>query len=547
MASVNPLKGIRAPPREKPVLGENDYQLSDRRTASSASSHAAKREETGYGHAATATMSLIKQIHRWDVGFTALCSKRDQWREHFCSAAELTEATLDNLNLLGTPDTYFSLNTFLTRKRRRLLFLNAVWVDLDPVDRTGQLDFWELAREIRVRQRQCYVPEFSFLVDSGRGGWGLILLTADDTTKPQVATPEAIQRQERINREMAARLSELGTGTVADRGVFDAVRVTRLPFSINSKTGRTVVYHPQHDANGRIPASTLATLSAFFRLGQTDTPTIATVITTPPATISTSEARRASNVDPQRSRWGRQGQRARFEKELAGLRSLERLRGGFVKYQRSNAMFAQSLLLRVLGHDQREIERQALALGSRCRPPLSQKKCLVMAAAPHTAKYSQFPWTRRRILRLLGVTVSEQSQIAEWKPRQKRCPANSEKRTLDRRTLELNAIQQHGPMSLSQMQAHVMALGYVASRETVSRDYAALGIVWRGKAGRRKKNEPLSLPPPPLPPTLGLRVDNYSCGRGTKFALPPARVSRGWVFHVQARERHTEGGSTSRM
>jgi hypothetical protein len=69
---------------------------------------------------------------------------------------------------------------------------------------------------------------------------------------------------------------------------------------------RPVVYHPQRDANGKIPSSTLAALSAFFLLDQTATPTIATAITTPPATISTGEPRRARNADPRRSEWGRQ-------------------------------------------------------------------------------------------------------------------------------------------------------------------------------------------------------------------------------------------------
>ena len=142
-----------------------------------------------------------------------------------------------------------------------------------------------------------------------------------------------------------------------------------------------------------------------------------------------------------------------------------------------------------------QLKKQALALGSRCLPPLEEKKCLAMAAVAHIDKYSQLPWTRRKILHLLGVTANEQSQILEWTPRQKLCPSNCEKPTKERRALVMRAIQQLGPMSLSEMRTYLLILGYIASRETVSRDYAALGIVWKGKAGRRKKKEqkPLSL------------------------------------------------------
>ena len=67
---------------------------------------------------------------------------------------------------------------------------------------------------------------------------------------------------------LASRLADWG----ADTGVHDAARVTRLPSSINSRTGRPVIYHPQHDTNGQIPTSTLAGLASFFHLGETTKP-----------------------------------------------------------------------------------------------------------------------------------------------------------------------------------------------------------------------------------------------------------------------------------
>jgi hypothetical protein len=465
---------------------------------------------------------ILRLIHRWDRGFTALCSKHGGWRECFYSTAELTPENLGILQLVGAPDSYFTLNTLGRPKRntRSALYLNAVWVDLDPPKAMQQIDFWGITEKVKARQRETQFPEFSFLIDSGRGAWAIILLTAEgDATKPQLSTPEARRQQQEINKAMAAWLADLG----ADPAVHDAARVVRLPSSVNSRTGLPVIYYPQQDASGRLYTSTLAKLSAFFHLEKTITPTIAQHGSTAVAAAWVGGPfPRRSNADPQRSEWGKWGQRARFEKELAGLRSLERLRGGFGKYQRSNAVFIQSLLLRFLRHDQAEVETQALMLGSRCCPPLPCEKCLAMAADPHTAKYSRFPWTRRKILRKLGVTLGELYQIPQWKPKQKRCPANSEKGTGDRRELVLRAIQEHGPMSLSEMQAHLSAQRHFVSRETVSRDYAALGIVWKAKPGRRTAKNGENSPHIPFSPTLGFRVDN-SFSRGRKSSL----LSRG--------------------
>ena len=73
-----------------------------------------------------------------------MCSKRGGWCEHFCPILELTADMLGGLGLFGAPDSYFSLNTFSKPKRtnNNALFLNAVWVDLDPADKSGSLDFW---------------------------------------------------------------------------------------------------------------------------------------------------------------------------------------------------------------------------------------------------------------------------------------------------------------------------------------------------------------------------------------------------------------------
>ena len=154
------------------------------------------------------------------------------------------------------------------------------------------------------------------------------------------------------------------------------------------------------------------------------------------------------------------------------------------------------VLLRFLRQDQREIETQALALGLRCHPPLAENRCLEMAAATHINKYTRFPWTRRKIFHCLSVTAIQQSQIANWKPRQKRCPSNSERKTNERRALAVRATQERGPMSLSEMQSYLLARGHIVSRQTISRDYALSRIVPSAKKGRRKNADQKNTPSP---------------------------------------------------
>ncbi len=466
---------------------------------------------------ATQAAKLLHSIHRWD-GYTVLCRKGKKWEQSVFPTSAITSTTLSDY--VGAVDCYFSINTMAGERRNsaNAKFLTSVWVDIDGVDKSAALNFLQVEQDLRKRQIAKTLPPFSFLVDSGRGVWAIILLRAEDGG-PEIATPKSRDRQGQINLALASVLAGLRT----DKGARDTARVTRIPSSLNSRTGKPVVYHPQPDASRQIPTSTLAELAAFFHLDRTTA-----TVSLPQNTMqqSTKEVwtfdEHGKNPDPQRSEWGRKGQQIRFQKELAAMHKLEELRGGFRKYQRSNAVFVQSILLLALKHNETEIEAQALALGSRCRPPLEEKKCLVMAAVPHIAKYSQFPWTRRKILRELGVTLGELYQIPQWKPKQKRCPSNSEKGTGDRREFVLRTIQEHDPMSLSEMQAHLSAQRHFVSRETVSRDYAALGIVWKAKPGRRTAKNGKNSAHIPFSPTLGFRVDN-SFSRGRKSSL----LSRG--------------------
>ena len=206
------------------------------------------------------TAELLRMIHRRD-GYVVLCTKHPRWRETAVCIDVINGPNL--ISFLGIKDCYFTINTMRDTRRMNTsaAYLNAVYADLDGPNKEAVLDFADVQRDIRAREEAGELPRISFLVDSGRGVWVIILLQNEDGG-PEIATEENRRRQEEINRPLASRLANWG----ADTAVFDAARVIRLPGSINRGTGRPVIYYPQYDANGLIPTSTLAELMSFFHL-----------------------------------------------------------------------------------------------------------------------------------------------------------------------------------------------------------------------------------------------------------------------------------------
>jgi len=264
-----------------------------------------------------------------------------------------------------------------------------------------------------------------------------------------------------------------------------------------------VIYHAQQDSSGRPYTSTLAELLAFFHLDRsTAIVFVSKRVFQQPALDTYNSQKLVLNPDPQRSQWGRIGRNVRLKKELAAMHRLEELRGGFRKYQRRNAVFVQSILLAALGQDHQEIVLRALALGSRCRPPLAVGKCLKMADLDHVLKYSHFPWTRRKILFFLLVTTPELSAIPEWCPKPSRRQLQTE-RTERRRALIKKYFASSGPCSLAKMRRLLQSAGHSVSRETVRQDYKALGLTSNGQCGRPSAKSREPSPPHPSPTTLG--------------------------------------------
>lgn len=128
----------------------------------------------------------------------------------------------------GTPDVYFALNAFTWRRRtENLAELTCLFVDVDYYN--AGLTYHEALQAIKwdyvLTDR---IPEPSIIVDSGRGLWLIYLL--HPTPK------DALPLWQAIENYLVETLKPLG----ADPTAKDVTRVTRLPGSINSKSGTLV-------------------------------------------------------------------------------------------------------------------------------------------------------------------------------------------------------------------------------------------------------------------------------------------------------------------
>jgi hypothetical protein len=430
---------------------------------------------------AESPLAVIRLIHRADDGFVTLHSKMDDVFNDLLAvrAGELGDVFKGVRGLLER-DAYFSVNAFfcgwgeskvvpgLPRQARcteSLRYLNACFADLD-CHRAGLT-----ARQAKTRVRQFVragtIPLPSIITESGRGLWLFWLLRDDDDgSKPPRAWPEAIRWYGRIQNAMCGRLSSLAPDAK------DAARITRVPGSLNGKSGARVSCLVQTDAAGRLLTYTLAEIGAFLGVSERGTPA------RPKATLT--EAGKAAK---------RPGYTAMQANRLRQFQSLRALRGGFSDGCRNRAAMLYVLILRQNGIPPVEIEKCVEELARECHPPL--RRCACRDALRGGRKHRRI--SDRLIADWLLITPDEAAQLEGWSTASHypTCapppsPTRAD-RTDARRRLIREIVTESGGRVLP-TRAMVEALdqfGQKASPQTVATDYGAMGLrASRNGAGR---------------------------------------------------------------
>ena len=129
------------------------------------------------------------------------------------------------------PDQYWSLASFCSPKRRQEWIKNmgCFFVDLDFY-RTMEGDFQTVVQ--KILDENPWLPPPTITVDSGRGAYLIWTFNAPMSNKLH-------QDWKATTKGLVERLAKYG----ADKAATDRGRVLRTPNSINSKTGRQVVYY----------------------------------------------------------------------------------------------------------------------------------------------------------------------------------------------------------------------------------------------------------------------------------------------------------------
>ena len=315
----------------------------------------------------------IAKLHRGTDGFVTFHHIDDDRFDNLYAvpAAELEQMFPQFIEHLQQ-DSYFSINAFKypayrssgyhpdlrqpRRKSSNLRWLTACFVDLD-VYNLG-LDVGQTIGLVVQQQDAGTIPPASMIVRSGRGVWLLWML--HDPKNPGQPSPAYWDKRSlyaRVQNAIGKQMADMG----ADMGALDAARITRVPGSVNSKSGDRVGYWIQRNQDGQPFTYTLTELADKFGAKT-------------PATAR--EAVDLVNADDREQKEAKhRGWIALRNIRLKLFTALRVYRGGFREGHRNHAALLYANLLAQRGMPEDEIRRLVVQLGSECKPPLAAAEC----------------------------------------------------------------------------------------------------------------------------------------------------------------------------
>lgn len=422
-------------------------------------------------------VTIIRRIHRGDDSYVRFLKKTDGIMR------PVTSLRVSNLHAefpriapeLGS-DAYFSVNSFFrpaTTRTKDLRYLNACYVDLDcyskhepgsgEADETPENAARRVARSISIladaqEPSARFLPPASFIVSSGRGLWLFWLLINRSTGLPPLCH-RSEQYYPKIQRAIFNRIRSRTPDLRPDPAALDASRITRVPGSLHSGAGRKVEVIVQADAQGRGFLYEQWELDLWFG------------VTKPHEHLAARRFLKTGKRVPSR----RAGWDARWRHLKADLERLETLRGGFGEGHRNRAVFLVTYVLRKLSSPEAEIRDAAVALASRCRPKLPKAEALRSALGSGVGRDTRGHITNRKVIDWLAVTSDEQAVMRTL--RSTRAPGKRELARHRRRSVIAGQIESgNGTPSTRKMVALLKAAGIRATKDTVSKDYRALGL-----------------------------------------------------------------------
>jgi hypothetical protein len=384
--------------------------------------------------------------------------------------------------------------------KRNVSHLTAAWVDIDGREAPGgALDVVQVLNDVNRLIAAKRIPRPSIMVESGRGVWLFWRIHP-----VELATRLAVDTLTRINRRAAELLNALG----ADRKAASVNSWTRVPGSINTKSGREVLWHVVLQGEAREPIQyTLAELAAAFGVSEHPAPSVFTSLhdrIEPAGMIAPGREK-----NPARVKGGVNGNKARTNNLIAALSHLASIRGGFRKGMRNHACHFLAVHLYRSGRSLAEIYR-ILSDPGLFTPSLTDSETRKhVAAAPRFQKNVKrsgggfAPISFQYMADILKVSPDESRAIADCIGVsfpyifQNQQPAPVALSSAERRQARRERVQQLATETPGISERAILAVliseGVQVSTFTVHSDLVALGLNRPG---------PVPAPDPEPPPAL---------------------------------------------
>ena len=274
------------------------------------------------------------------------------------------------------------------RGAEHIRWITSLFADMDL--HKGGISIADAENEIADLSRAELIPQPSALLYSGQGLWAFWRLASHGQSPLRAAGP-ALQALARAQAQLLERLACLE----CDMGVKDISRITRVPGSINTKSGARVGFRFVGDGSSYGLAEIVAILDesskvivnmggtrmetgtgdGIFDLSDADRACAGEAAA--PKRASTSlegiEPKERGGLAHER---GKKGEEALNRYRLRQLEVLYLSRGGFQEGCRSIAIRLYCQFMRGRGwHSHEEIRQAARKLGARCVPPLPTTEC----------------------------------------------------------------------------------------------------------------------------------------------------------------------------
>lgn len=322
-------------------------------------------------------LSVIDLIHRGHGGYVAFASKASgKWADLGCVRADLLRGLFgaEWLERELDVDAYFGLHgIFATgyhrpastlpqlaptlRKAEHVRWLTTMHVDLDTYN-VGMDAEDGVAAVLRAAREGVIPPPSMFSL--AHGCWAWWLLRDEHSKGPVRAWPETVDRWASVQGRLHQRLASLGS----DPAQLHPAVHSRVPGSMHSKTKRRVAWLGCFDDEGKPFLYTLEEMANAVGIEHK-----------PPLVIEHDQPTDDRPKDPSRIERGKRGYHGRWQRYMAVLDQLRRMRGGWRVGTRTKALWLVAQGCRARGWDtKRSLAEMTRHLDGMAQPSNDQLK-----------------------------------------------------------------------------------------------------------------------------------------------------------------------------